>query len=101
VKLERSRTRRFEPNALFNQKLSLFAGSVTTLQVDAIVNAANALLLAGGGGTHDTLFPFVARCLMNDSRVPPQSAERSTQSPGLNSSSRVCRLARSKLHKRS
>ena len=62
MKLERSRTRRFEPNALFNQKLSLFAGSVTTLQVDAIVNAANALLLAGGGGTHDTLFPFVARC---------------------------------------
>ena len=38
---------------------------------------------------------------LNDSRVPPQSAERSTQSPGLNSSSRVCRLARSKPHKRS
>jgi hypothetical protein len=40
----------YEPNASFNDKVSLFAGSVTRLQVDAIVNAANSLLLSGGGG---------------------------------------------------
>ncbi|XP_059156215.1 ADP-ribose glycohydrolase MACROD1-like isoform X2 [Physella acuta] len=33
----------------WNQKLSLFCGDITTLEIDAIVNAANESLLGGGG----------------------------------------------------
>ena len=37
------------PNAALNAKISLFQGDMTTLEVDCIVNAANGLLLGGGG----------------------------------------------------
>lgn len=34
-----------------NEKVSIFSGDITKLEVDVIVNAANARLAGGGGGT--------------------------------------------------
>lgn len=40
------------PSSSINDKISIFLGNITTLEVDAIVNAANGSLKNGrGGGT--------------------------------------------------
>lgn len=40
---------KYKPNQEINQKVSLYQGDSTTLEIDAVVNAANFSLMGGGG----------------------------------------------------
>ncbi|XP_069027407.1 ADP-ribose glycohydrolase MACROD1 isoform X3 [Embiotoca jacksoni] len=84
---------RYLRNEKLDQKISLYSGDITKLEIDAIVNAANKTLLGGGGDVIHTVGPIaqggveerernsLRQCYKNSMQTATDNAARSVAFP--------------------
>ncbi|XP_069550570.1 ADP-ribose glycohydrolase MACROD1 isoform X3 [Brachyistius frenatus] len=84
---------RYPRNEKLDQKISLYSGDITKLEIDAIVNAANKTLLGGGGDVIHTVGPIaqggveerernsLRQCYKNSMQTATDNAARSVAFP--------------------
>ncbi|XP_055368240.1 ADP-ribose glycohydrolase MACROD1 isoform X5 [Betta splendens] len=69
---------RCQRNEKLDQKISLYSGDITKLEIDAIVNAANKSLLGGGGDVIHTVGPIAQGGVGEQERAALRSCYRNS-----------------------
>ena len=59
---------KYQADARLNEKICVFEGDITTLEVDAVVNSGNSMLSGGGGGVDGAIHAAAGRHLLQECR---------------------------------